>query len=64
MAHEQGPAQREPQMEPVPAELLEWARQTFDEEDYQAGVREIQQTGGVRFEDFIGEIEERTKGRE
>ncbi len=50
-----------PQPEPIPPDLLEWARQTFDEEKYLAAVREIEETGGLRFEDFIGEIEERIK---
>jgi hypothetical protein len=45
-------------------ELLEWARKTFDLEEFKAGVREVEETGGLRFEAFIGEIEERVKGRE
>jgi hypothetical protein len=50
-------------IEPTPPDLLAWARQTFDEAEYLAGVREIEETGGVKFEDFIGEIEERVKRR-
>lgn len=43
--------------EPIPPEILEWARQTFDEADFLAQVREIKETGGVRFEDLIAELE-------
>ena len=53
-----------PRTEPLSPDLLEWARQTFDEEEFMAGVREIRQTGGVRLEDFIGDIERRVKGCE
>ena len=35
--------------EPVPPELLAWARQTFDEREYLDGVREIEATGGRSF---------------
>ena len=45
----------------IPPEVLEHARQTFDLEEYLAEVREIEKTGGVRFEDFIGEIEETSR---
>ncbi len=51
-------------MERTPPDLLAWARQTCDEAEFLAGVRDIEQTGGVRFEDFIGEIEERVKRRD
>ncbi|MFO0928662.1 MAG: hypothetical protein U0736_16840 [Gemmataceae bacterium] len=44
-------------IEKTPPDLLAWAQQTFDEKEYLAGVRAIEATGGVRFEDFIGEIE-------
>jgi hypothetical protein len=49
----------------LPPDLLEWARQTFNEEEFLAGVREIEQTGGVKLEEFIAEIEQRIRrGRE
>jgi hypothetical protein len=48
----------------LPPDLLAWARQTFDEEEFMAGVREIRETGGLRFEDFIGEIEQRVRAGE
>jgi hypothetical protein len=50
-------------IERTPPDLLAWARQTFDAAEFFAEVAEIEQTGGVKFEDFIGEIEERVKGR-
>ena len=34
-------------------------RQTFDEEEFLAEVREIEATGGKRLEDFIAELEAR-----
>jgi hypothetical protein len=41
------PGQSEPfPREPIPPEILEWARQTFDEEEFLAHVREIEATGG------------------
>ena len=50
--------------EKVSPDLLEWARQTFDEKEYLLGVEEIKRTGGVRFEDFIGEVERRVRRRD
>jgi hypothetical protein len=49
--------------ERIPPEILEWARQTFDEEEFLAQVREIEATGGVRLEDFIAEVEARARGK-
>jgi hypothetical protein len=49
--------------EPIPPEVLEWARQTFDEEEFLAHVREIEATGGLRLEDFIAELEARARSR-
>jgi hypothetical protein len=48
----------------TPPEMIEEARRTFNEDDYLAEVREIERTGGLKFEEFIGEIEEIVKGRE
>ena len=45
--------------EPIPPLLLEWARQTFDEREYQEGVREIQTTGGHSLDAVIAEVEAR-----
>jgi hypothetical protein len=49
--------------ERIPPELLAWARQTFDEEEFLADVREIEATGGLRLEDFIAEVEARARSR-
>ena len=45
--------------EKIPPEILEWARQTFDEEAFLAQVREIEATGGLTLEAFIAEVEAR-----
>lgn len=45
--------------EPIPPEMLAWARQTFDEDEFLADIREIETTGGVRLEDFLPEVEAR-----
>ena len=49
--------------EAIPPELLEWARQTFDEDEFLAQIREIEATGGLRLEDFIAEVEARARSR-
>ena len=49
--------------QPIPRELLEWARQTFDEEEFLTQVREIEKTGGVRLEDFIADLEARARSK-
>jgi hypothetical protein len=49
--------------ERVPPEILEWARQTFDEEEFLLQVREIEATGGLALEDFIAELEARARSR-
>jgi hypothetical protein len=43
--------------EPIPPELLAWATQTFDAEEFLEGVREIEATGGQSFESLITEVE-------
>src|SRR5262245_15326670 len=43
--------------EPIPPELLAWARQTFDADEFLKGVREIKATGGRTFESLIAEVE-------
>lgn len=48
--------------EPVPPELLAWARQTFDEREYLDGVREIEATGGRSFDALIKAAEARIRG--
>jgi hypothetical protein len=49
--------------EPIPPEILEWARQTFNEEEFLAELREIEATGSVRLEDLIAEVEARARAK-
>jgi hypothetical protein len=51
-------------IEPVPPEVAEHFRQTFNEEEFLAEMRETMKTGGVRFEDIIDEIERIVHGKE
>jgi hypothetical protein len=48
--------------EPVPPDLLAWAQQTFDTQEYLDGVREVEATGGHTLESFIAEVEARATG--
>jgi len=43
--------------EPIPPELLAWAQQTFDVQEFMEGVREIEATGGHTFDSLIAEVE-------
>jgi len=44
--------------QPIPPEIVEWARQTFDEEEFLAQLREMEaEGGGLPLEAFIAEIE-------
>jgi hypothetical protein len=47
--------------ERIPPDILEWARQTLDEAEFLAHVREMEATGGVQLQDFIAELEARAK---
>src|SRR5438552_3596323 len=38
-------------------EFMEWARQLDTEEEIVAGLREIEETGGLELKDFIHELE-------
>ena len=49
--------------ERLPPEILEWARQTLDEAEFLAHVRQIEATGGVQLEDFIAELEARARSK-
>jgi hypothetical protein len=51
-------------IETTPPEMLEEEIRKFNEEEFRAQVREIEQTGGVRFQEFIGEIEGIVKRRD
>jgi hypothetical protein len=46
-----------PGQAPLPPELLAWAQQTFDIQEFQEGVRDIEKTGGAPREAFIADIE-------
>lgn len=48
-----------PAGEPVPPDLLAWARQTFDADEFREQVRQMEATGGCTFESFITELEAR-----
>jgi hypothetical protein len=45
--------------ERIPPGILEWARQTLDEEEFLAHLREMEVTGGHQLEGFLGELEAR-----
>ena len=49
--------------EPIPPELVEWARQTFDEEEFWAQVHEIEATGGLQLEDFLAEVQAHARSK-
>jgi hypothetical protein len=49
--------------QPIPPDLLEWARQTFDEQEFLRQVRDIEATGGLPLAAFIAEVEARARGR-
>lgn len=48
--------------EPIPPEVLAWARETFDLEEHLAGEREIFEGRGVTLESFIDELEAIARG--
>ncbi len=62
MSPEPIPPAEPPAPTPVPPELLAWARQTFDAQEFLEGVREIEATGGEPLESFIGEVEAVVRG--
>jgi len=47
----------------IPPEIVEWARQTFDEQEFLTHIREIEATGGVQLEAFIAEVEARVRSK-
>ena len=49
--------------EPIPPEIVEWARQTFDEEEFLTHIREIEATGGLQLEDFMTKLEARARSK-
>ncbi len=46
------------------SDVLAWARQTFNEAEFRAALREVEQGGSHHFEDFIDEIERIAHGKE
>jgi hypothetical protein len=48
---------------PTPPEMAEEFRRTFDEEEYLAAARDVEQTGGVTFAEISAEIEHKLHGR-
>jgi len=52
------------QMENLTPEMLEWARQQINVEEALAGLREINETGGLELRDFIQELEQLAAHRE
>lgn len=57
MSPETTPSAEPPAPAPVPPELLAWAQQTFDAEEFLDGVRDIEETGGQPLEAFIADVE-------
>jgi hypothetical protein len=49
--------------ETIPPEILEWARQTFDKEEFLTQLREIEETGGLQLEEFLAELEARARSK-
>ena len=45
-------------------DVLAWGRQTCNEAEFLAALREVEQGGGHHFEDFIDEIERLAHGKE
>jgi hypothetical protein len=43
-------------------DVLAWARQTFNEAEFLAALREAERTGGVPLDDLIAEIEQKLNG--
>jgi hypothetical protein len=42
---------------PVPPEIIELAKRTFNAEETIEAIREIRRTGGLKFEEIIDELE-------
>lgn len=45
-------------------EVKEWARRTFNEEEFLAELREIEASGGVQIKDLLDEMEQEAAARE
>jgi hypothetical protein len=42
----------------LPPELLQWAQQLYTDEEIIAGLEEVRRTGGLKFSDFLPELEQ------
>ena len=49
-------------MTPTPPEMRKLLRETFDEAEFIAALREVERTGGTRLDDLIDEIERKING--
>ncbi len=49
--------------ERTPPEIVAWARQTLDTEEFLTQIREIEATGGLALEDFLAELEARVRSK-
>lgn len=57
-----GPVPAAPEPVPVSPDLLAWAQQTFDVQEFLADVRDIETNGGHTFEDVIAVVEAAVRG--
>lgn len=62
MPQEPVPQEPLPAPTPVPPELLAWAQQTFDPNEFLAGVRDIEANGGAPLESFLAAVEAAARG--
>ena len=53
----QEPVPAAPEPVPVSPDLLAWAQQTFDVQEFLADVRDIETNGGHTFEEVIAAVE-------
>lgn len=53
-----------PPSEKLSPELMAWVRQQSSEEEFLAGLREIQESGGLELKDFIQELEQEAAPRD
>jgi hypothetical protein len=51
-----------PPRQPIDPAILEWARQTIDSAEVQAGLGEIRRTGGAPLSAFVDELERIARG--
>src|SRR5439155_10923141 len=49
---------------PTPPEVIEWARRTFNEEEFMAELRQAEKDGWPELKDFIHELEQEAPPRD